>query len=257
MSKTPFDRIAPYYDMLHTEKDYSEECRFLERVMRRFLAATPKDLLDVGCGTASHALTFAKRGYRVTAVDHSRQMLEQARKKARLSHPGLRLIQADLRRMALGVRFDAAYSVDGPVIHLLTQGDLLRHFKTVRAHLRPGGIYVFDFSRATAPEGHSRGWHVHEVTPYELVELYEVSPGPRRGLSRVKDTLLVSKGTRVVARVSVTVQHQAVSVPALRRLLARAGFRVVGFYTTGHGPFNLGRLRRGDEYPLAVARNPG
>ena len=257
MAKTPFDAVARYYDLLHSGKDYDEECRFLERVMGRFLAETPRDLLDVGCGTASHALILAKRGYRVTAVDYSPRMLDQARRKAGPSQPGLRLLQADVQHMALGVRFDAAYSMEGPVTSLLTRRDLLLHFKTVRDHLRPGGIYVFDFSRAAVPQDGSRGWEVHQVSPYEFVELYEVSPGPRRGRSRVKDLLLVIKGSRVLDRVQVLLQHHAVSIRSLRRLLARAGFRVVGFYTTGDGPFKLGRLRRDDDYPLAVVRNPG
>jgi len=257
MAKTPFDAIAPYYDLLHSRKDYGEECRFLESVMGRFLAETPKELLDVGCGTASHALMLAKRGYRVTAVDCSPRMLDQARRKAGPRQPGFRLLQADLQHMALGVRFDAAYSMDGPVISLPTMRDLLLHFKTVRDHLRPGGIYVFDFSRAAVPRGRSRGWNVHQVSPYELVELYEVSPGPRRDRSTVKDVLLVNKGSRILDRVQVLLQHHAVSIRSLRRLLARAGFRVVGFYTSGDGPFRLGRLRRDDDYPLAVARNPG
>ncbi|HLB68234.1 MAG TPA: methyltransferase domain-containing protein [Thermoplasmata archaeon] len=257
MAKTPFDAIAPYYDLIHSRKDYDGESRFLERVMGRFLAETPKELLDVGCGTASHALILVKRGYRVTAVDYSPRMLDQARRKAGPSRPGLRLLQADMQHMALGVRFDAAYSMDGPVVSLLTTRDLLLHFKTVRDHLRPGGIYVFDFSRAAVPRGRSRGWNVHQVSPYELVELYEVSPGPRRDRSTVKDVLLVNKGSRILDRVQVLLQHHAVSIRSLRRLLARAGFRVVGFYTTGDGPFKLHRLQRGDDYPLAVARNPG
>jgi len=257
MAKTPFDAVARYYDLIHSGKDYDEECRFLERVMGRFLAETPRDLLDVGCGTASHALILAKRGYRVTAVDYSPRMLDQARRKAGPSQPRLRLLQADMQHMALGVRFDAAYSMEGPVTSLLTRRDLLLHFKTVRVHLRPGGIYVFDFSRAAVPQAGSRGWEVHQVSPYEFVELYEVSPGPRRGRSRVKDLLLVIKGSRVLDRVQVLLQHHAVSIRSLRRLLARAGFRVVGFYTTGDGPFKLVRLRRDDDYPLAVVRNPG
>jgi len=257
MAKTPFDAIAPYYDRLHSRKDYGEECRFLETVMGRFLAEAPRDLLDVGCGTASHALILAKRGYRVTAVDRSARMLDQARRKAGPRWPGLRLVQADLRHLALGARFDAAYSMDGPVESLPTQGDLLRHFRTVRDHLRPGGIYVFDFSRAAVPRGRSRGWTVHPVPPYEIVELYEVAPGPRRGRYTVKDLLLVNKGSRVVDRVQVVIEHHAVPIRALRTLLARAGFHVVGFYSTGDGPFRLHRLRRDDDYPLAVARNPG
>ena len=39
-------------------------------------------ILDIGCGTGSHALPFADMGYAVTGVDISEDMLEIARKKA-------------------------------------------------------------------------------------------------------------------------------------------------------------------------------
>jgi len=257
MARTTYDAIAPYYDLIQSKKDYAGECRFLEHLIRRFLNGPRKDLLDVGCGTASHALLLAKRGYRVTAVDQSPGMLDQGRKKAGTRQPGLRLLQADLRRMALGVRFDAAYSMDGPVLSLLTARDLLQHFRTIRDHLRPGGLFVFDFSRATVPRGRSRGWSVHRASSYEILELYEVSPGPGRGRYCVTDLLLVHKGSRVLDRVKVVLEHRAVPIPSLRSLLTRAGFRVVGFYSTGDSPFELNRLRREDDYPLAIAKTPG
>jgi ubiquinone/menaquinone biosynthesis C-methylase UbiE len=39
-------------------------------------------ILDVGCGTGRHALELAKRGYSVTGVDLSENMLNRAREKA-------------------------------------------------------------------------------------------------------------------------------------------------------------------------------
>jgi ubiquinone/menaquinone biosynthesis C-methylase UbiE len=40
------------------------------------------DVLDVGTGTGRHAIRFAERGARVTAVDFSEQMLDKAHEKA-------------------------------------------------------------------------------------------------------------------------------------------------------------------------------
>ncbi len=39
-------------------------------------------ILDVGCGTGRHAIELAKRGYSVTGVDLSENMLDKAREKA-------------------------------------------------------------------------------------------------------------------------------------------------------------------------------
>lgn len=52
------------------------------------------DVADIGCGTGRHALRLAELGARVTAVDFSAGMLEQARKKARGN--SIQFVQHDL-----------------------------------------------------------------------------------------------------------------------------------------------------------------
>ncbi|CAM5736136.1 hypothetical protein SMICM304S_08860 [Streptomyces microflavus] len=49
--------------------------------LESWLPATRGDLLDLGCGTGSLSLLAAGQGHRVTAVDRSPRMAEQARAK--------------------------------------------------------------------------------------------------------------------------------------------------------------------------------
>ncbi len=90
MTTELFDRIAGYYDLLHEDVDYAGECRLLERVCARFLSRPPASVLDLGCGTGSHALLLAKRGHQVTGIDASPGMLRVARAKG-TGHPPDRL----------------------------------------------------------------------------------------------------------------------------------------------------------------------
>ncbi|WP_405538439.1 class I SAM-dependent methyltransferase [Streptomyces sp. NBC_00075] len=49
--------------------------------LRSWLPDRPADVLDLGCGTGSLSLLASEQGHRVTGVDASRAMVEQARGK--------------------------------------------------------------------------------------------------------------------------------------------------------------------------------
>ena len=72
---------ADQYDVLYQEKDYESECAMIEEAFRRYSRIPVKSILDLGCGTGNHAIPMACKGYQVTGVDRSQQMLDRARSK--------------------------------------------------------------------------------------------------------------------------------------------------------------------------------
>ncbi len=96
------------------------------------------DVLDLGCGTGRHTAWLAESGARVTAVDFSEKMLEQARRKV----PGanVRFVVHDLHDpLPLeDASFDAM--VSGLVLEHLR--DLDGFFREVHRVLRPHGRAV-------------------------------------------------------------------------------------------------------------------
>ena len=139
-----FRRYAGYYDELYRDKDYVAECDFVEALFRRHAAGPVRHLLELGCGTGGHALPLARRGYRVTAVDRSEEMLALAREKLRAATTPVELVCADLRAVDLGRRFDAAIAMFAVISYQTTLADLGKAFASARRHLVPGGLFVFD-----------------------------------------------------------------------------------------------------------------
>lgn len=105
-------------------------------------------ILDVCCGTGQLAHVLAGRGYRLTGIDGSAEMLRHARVNA----PEVELIETDVRQLRLDERFDAAYSTFDSLNHLLTIEDLRLAFANVRRALRPGALFLFDLNMAEAFE---------------------------------------------------------------------------------------------------------
>jgi SAM-dependent methyltransferase len=80
--------------------------------------------------------------YEVVGVDVSAPMLEVAAGKL----PGVRLVQGDMSRVALGERFDVVLCVFDSINHLLTFEEWEAVFDRALEHLAEGGIFVFDIN---------------------------------------------------------------------------------------------------------------
>ncbi len=94
----------------------------------------PASVLDIGCGTGVHAAALAQRGLRATGVDSDPQMLQ----RARISHPDVEFVAADVQTMELGVTFDAAIS--NAALHWMT--DQAAALQQIRRHLEPAAPFV-------------------------------------------------------------------------------------------------------------------
>ena len=139
---------ADLYDLFYAGKDYESECDILEEVFRRYGKGKIRTILDLGCGTGNHAFPLAKRGYEVTGVDRSGDMLANARSKLANSkshsQPLPMFLQGDLRSLDLDRNFDAVLMMFAVLGYQLTNEDVLAALKTVRRHLKPGGLFIGD-----------------------------------------------------------------------------------------------------------------
>ncbi|HET8799444.1 MAG TPA: class I SAM-dependent methyltransferase [Thermoanaerobaculia bacterium] len=99
---------ASAYDVFYAGKDYALEVALIEECFARYSAIPVVSVLDLGCGTGSHARLLAAHGFAVTGVDRSGEMLELARAKSAGSPHAIEWIQADLRDLQLNRRYDAA-----------------------------------------------------------------------------------------------------------------------------------------------------
>ncbi len=155
LSPTTFGAYAAFYDALYADKDYEAEVDFLASVFERFCDVAVEHVLDLGCGTGGHTIPLARRGYEVVGLDRSAQMIDQAAEKARTAGVEARFVIGDVRDYSLERTFDAIVSMFAVVSYQLTSDDLSRMFGAARAHLNPGGLFVFDgwFGPAVLAQG--------------------------------------------------------------------------------------------------------
>jgi cyclopropane fatty-acyl-phospholipid synthase-like methyltransferase len=145
MSKTVwqefFDNHAPGY----MENVFTKNTEFEVEFIIRELGLVPGNrILDVGCGTGRHCIPLALRGMKVTGIDHSEGMLEQARKYAEREKASVELIQADASRFSTPELFDHAICLCEGAMGLLNSdkdaaGHDLSILENISNSLKSGG----------------------------------------------------------------------------------------------------------------------
>lgn len=144
MNKNVFSKYADYYDLLYQDKNYIAECNFLEEIFKRYSNKNVKTILDLGCGTGGHSLILAERGYKITGMDISDEMLNFAKKKADEKKMKVQFINGDIRNLKLNRKFDAVISMFAVVSYQITNNDIISAFKTASRHLKKNGLFIFD-----------------------------------------------------------------------------------------------------------------
>jgi SAM-dependent methyltransferase len=144
-------RHAELYDLFYADKPYEAEAAFIDRCLREYSVGPTNSLLELACGTGTHALLLGKQGYKVVAIDYSKDMLERAKQKGAEASSQVDFRLQDMTQLEVsGGPFDAVYSLFDSIGYVATNESLNKIFRGVHKHLRPDGLFIFEFWHAGA-----------------------------------------------------------------------------------------------------------
>ena len=141
------DFVVKYYDDAFGISGENELSWYLAKVNE-----SGGPVLDLACGTGRLTLLFAREGFEVTAIDQSKGMIKQFKKKLTQEEVGIRQrIRIGNQNMAdfhLDRKFRTVICCDA-FFHNLRVDDQMKCLKRVADHLKPDGRFLFNLPNPT------------------------------------------------------------------------------------------------------------
>jgi 2-polyprenyl-3-methyl-5-hydroxy-6-metoxy-1,4-benzoquinol methylase len=134
--------LATHYDILYKDKhNHRKVSKEIINFLKEKYVSKRSSIIDIGCGTGTHASLIAKEGYDVTGIDISPDMIIQALKK---TSPSLKLQFHCLSLEKTQQTFDFAYSITNVINCLNSLDNLSLFFKNISQILKPKSFFLFD-----------------------------------------------------------------------------------------------------------------
>lgn len=133
-----YSKIADIYDQTRwmTEAIAEEVADFILALVK---ATSETTFLEPGVGTGLNVIPLVRRGYSVTGVDISQEMLSQFSQKLPRIHPNLRLIHEDASQLSFP---DSSFDVVLTVHMLHAVSNLGMFLDEIDRVLKPNGFYL-------------------------------------------------------------------------------------------------------------------
>ena len=144
------EAFARYYDSLTADVDYRAKGEYLKKLAEKH-GGRFRLVLDLACGTGSLAVSLARQGVEVIAVDGSQEMLAQAMSKSAGLVPPILYLCQEMTGLDLYGTVDTTLCTLDSLNHLPGKEAIGEVFHRVWLFTEPGGLFLFDMN---TPEKH-------------------------------------------------------------------------------------------------------
>lgn len=237
--------LAEYYDRLTTDVPYLRWADYIGRHFDR-CGASIRSVAELGCGTGSLAAILARRGYQVTGVDLSPDMLSVAAEKC--EGLDVQLVCQDMSRLTLPSETDAVICCLDSLNYLTRPALVRRTFQRVLRALKPGGLFLFDVKTPLALEGADGQIYLDENE--ELFCVWRGEYSPRRRICGYGIDLFALQEDGSWLRDGEYHEEYAYTMEELAAWLEEAGFRQIRQF----GNLRLSAPRADEERVFFTAR---
>lgn len=219
--------IKPWYEqdafwesvkpVIFSKRRRSDAPAEVEKIISLLRIPPGSAVLDLGCGIGRHALELARRGFRVTGVDRTRDYLDEAAGRAEAEGLRVEWVQEDMRTFCRSDAFGAALSFFTSFGYFEDPSEDRRVVANVHRSLRSGGLFLLEMMgrEILARNFQERIWY--EVDGVLVLEERKVS----KEWSWMENRWIIIKGE---SRTELLLTNRLYSAAELAALLTDYGF---------------------------------
>jgi len=230
-----YTAFATVYDRLMVDVDYPAWAAFYETILSLYGIRGGK-VCECACGTGSLTIPLAQKGFQMTGVDLSEEMLFEASQKARRAGAMIPFVRQDMRALRLHRQMDAVLCTCDGLNYLPVPEDVLAFFAAAWQAIRPGGALLFDVSTPYKLERILGSNFVGDETA-DIAYLWKNDYHPENSSVDMQLSIFVREKDETYQRISEEQTQYAYSLETLEMLLRKAGFADLRVF--GDGTFAL------------------
>ena len=251
-----FGKYADFYDAYYAGKNYDAEVEFALK-LASIHSIIPEHVLDIGCGTGGHVISFAKRGVKVHGFDLSEKMIGIARQKIVSSNVEGKADVSVGSAAAYrdGKTYELVVSMFAVMGYLITNEDFLSGIRTAQAHLRKDGLFIFDVWFGPAVLSKQPSTRVQEFTQEgkQVIRIVRPHLDIVKQIVTVQYDLMKYEGDHIIEIVNETHHMRYFFVQELKFFLKQAGLELISAH-----PFLVeGKEPTVDDWNISVVARKG
>ncbi len=216
-----FDRSE--YELVYRQRDEQEAVQCVDLIEEAAQPEPGSEILDMGCGRGRHARVLAKRGYRVTGVDLSRESLRKARKLSEEQGLDITFQHGDMRDHVCDACVDGAVNLFTAFGYFDDDEEHVQALRVIADALRDNGWFVQDFLNAAYAKA--------TLVPHDVKTVRGITISQRRWVEDGR----INKKIQLVREGRTQTFHESVRLFSrvdFERLYDRVGLEVESSY--GH-----------------------
>lgn len=225
--KSAYTSLAPVYDKLNADIDYSAWADYIERQFALFQKDKTVSVLDLACGTGAMTVELAHRGYDMTGIDLSEDMLAVARTKCdgeRFRHSVL-LVRQNMTELELYGTVNAVVCCLDSLNYLTKTDELARTFAHVHNYLDPDGLFIFDMN-APAKFENIYADNAYVLEDEGILCAWQNDYNPKSKLCNFYLSIFCETENGLWQRFDEVQRERCYSLRTVRKLLLEAGFEI-------------------------------
>lgn len=147
-----FDKAE--YELVYRHRDDNDASELLDTIERIVNPSPGAAILDLGCGRGRHSIALARRGYKMTGIDLSKQSIDDAHRRALEENVDVDFAVMDMRETFCNGCFDGVVNLFTAFGYFDERVEHLKVISSIATALRPGGWLVQDFLNAPFVRAH-------------------------------------------------------------------------------------------------------